>query len=313
METKHLRTFVSIVELSSFTRAGVKLGLSQSAISQQIGALERQLGVKLLRRTGSGARPTAAGELLLDHARQILSRVDNARRLLSEYDSSAGGVLRIGAGGAACRRLLPEVLVALRETSPRLELHVRSGHSDLTLERLLDGEIDVGILTLPTSHPKLRLVDLAEDELVVVVAPSHAWARRACVLPVELGTEPLLVCERKSRTFQLVERVLLEAGVFPRVAMEIDHLEAVSRMVAHGLGIAVVPRWAVGAETDRGELVALPVGPRGLKRRWAAGFLEEPRPRQALRIFVRLCAEQLPTVLAADSVPAPERRAAAPL
>lgn len=307
METKHLRTFVTIVDLSSFTRAGVKLGLSQSAISQQIGALERQLGVRLLRRTGSGARPTAAGELLVDHARQILARVDAARRLVSEFDSASGGVLRVGAGGAACHHLLPGVLAALRESFPRLELHVRSGHTDLTLERLVGGEIDVGVLTLPVAHDKLRLVDLGSDELVLIVARSHTLASRARIAPADLASEPLLICERRSRTFQLVERMLLEAGVFPRVAMEIDHLEAVSKMVARGLGVAIVPRWAIEAEIASGDVTAVPIGAHGLSRGWAVGFLEESRPRQALRAFVRLCSDRIPAVLDAGTAPATER------
>jgi len=301
METKHLRTLLTIVELSSFTRAGVKLGLSQSAISQQIGALERQLGVRLLRRTGTGARPTAAGELLVNHARQIIARIDAARRLVSEFDSSSGGVLRVGAGGAVCHHLLPGVLAALREAFPRLELHVRSGHTDLTLERLLVGEIDVGLLTLPVVQPRLRLIEAGSDELVLIVAPSHPLAERSRVDPTDLADESLLICERRSRTFQLVERVLLEAGVFPRVAMEIDHQEAVTKMVAAGLGVAIVPRWAIIAEIESGEVVPVPFGDARLTRGWAVGFLEESQPRQALRAFVRLCAERIPKILVADT------------
>ncbi|MGH7822469.1 MAG: LysR family transcriptional regulator, partial [Candidatus Binatia bacterium] len=94
METKHLRTFAAIVEMESFTRAGRRLGLSQSAISQQVSALERHLGVQLLRRKGSGARPTPAGEVLLQYARQILRKLDEAQRVLVDYDSERAGRLR---------------------------------------------------------------------------------------------------------------------------------------------------------------------------------------------------------------------------
>ncbi|HEY8513976.1 MAG TPA: LysR family transcriptional regulator [Candidatus Binatia bacterium] len=311
METKHLRTLVTIVELSSFTRAGLKLGLSQSAISQQIGALERKLGVKLLRRSGTGAKPTPAGELLVEHARQILARIDNARRLLSELDASPGGLLRIGAGASACELLLPDVLRALRASFPRLELHVRSSHGDLTLERLVDGEIDVGLLPMPVAHPKLRLTELGRDELVLITPPSHALANRTRIEPADLTSEPLVICGRRSSTFQLVERVLLEAGVFPRIAIEVDQLGALCALVARGMGVSVVPRWAVATQIAAGEVVAVPIGPRGLSRAWAVGFLEESSPRQALRAFVRLCAEVLPTRLEASSeLPRDDRRSA---
>src|SRR5262244_945676 len=127
LDAKLLRTFVTIVDLHSFTRAGRRLGLSQSAISQQIGAQERMLGVKLLVRAGKGVRPTPAGELLLHYARQILQKVDEAQRVLTSYETTGAGVLRIGAGGAACEHLLPSVLQAFHDEYPHLELRVFSG------------------------------------------------------------------------------------------------------------------------------------------------------------------------------------------
>lgn len=100
LDAKLLRAFVTIVDLRSFTRAGRHLGISQSAISQQIAAQERMLGVKLLVRAGKGVRPTPAGEILLHYARQILQKIDEAQRVLTAYEATGSGVLRIGAGGA---------------------------------------------------------------------------------------------------------------------------------------------------------------------------------------------------------------------
>ncbi|MGH7789163.1 MAG: LysR family transcriptional regulator, partial [Candidatus Binatia bacterium] len=166
LDAKLLRTFVTIVDLKSFTRAGRRLGLSQSAISQQIGAQERVLGVKLLVRAGKGVRPTPAGEILLHYARQILTKVEEAQRVLTAYDATGSGVLRIGAGGAACEHLLPSVLQSFHDECPRVELRVLSGHSQLTIERLIEGELDVGMITLPVAAPKLRFFELGRDELV---------------------------------------------------------------------------------------------------------------------------------------------------
>jgi len=310
METKHLRTLITIVDLSSFTRAGVQLGLSQSAISQQIGTLEKQLGVRLLRRSGGGVRPTAAGELLVDHARQILARIETARRLVHELETSPGGLLRVGADGATCRHVLPDVLAALRESFPRIELHVRSGATEKTLERLVAGDVDVGLVTLPAAHPKLRLVQLGRDELMVIASPAHRFASVPAVEPAELAREPLLVCGRRSRTFQMVERVLLEAGAFPRVAMEVDDFAALVRMVACGVGLAVAPRWAVAPESARGEVVVVPLAGGALSRTWAVAYVEESQPRQALRAFVRSCAERVPPLLGGGTPSRAEPRAA---
>jgi DNA-binding transcriptional LysR family regulator len=299
MDTKQLRTFMTIADMQSFTRAGRRLGLSQSAISQQVSALEKQLGVQLLVRAGGSTRPTDAGEMLLRYARQILGKVDEAQRVLADYGSTPGGVLRLGAGPAACQYLLPQVLKEFHDRFPRIELQVRSGHTALTLERLLDGELDLGIVSLPVAHAKLRIHELGRDELVAIAAPGHPWAERKRVQPGDFAGQALLVYERRSRTFQLIERLLFEAGVFPRIAMEMDHLNAVTAMVRMGLGVAIVPRWAVRAELAAGQLCALAVGKAGLSRPWGLALVEQPYQPQAQRAFVRLCTERVPAMLAA--------------
>jgi DNA-binding transcriptional LysR family regulator len=297
LDAKLLRTFVTIVDLRSFTRAGRRLGLSQSAISQQIGAHERLLGVKLLVRAGKGVRPTPAGEILLQYARQILQKVDEAQRVLTAYEATGSGVLRIGAGGAACEHLLPSVLQSFHDAFPHIELRVLSGPSRMSIERLLEGDLDVAMLTLPVAEAKLRLLELGRDELVAIAAPSHPWAPRRRIEARELADQPLLVYERRSTTFHIVERMLLEAGIFPRIVMEMDHLGAVSAMVRAGLGLAVVPRWAVADDVNGGRLVGLSIGKNGLYRAWGLGLRAEDHQPQTLRAFVRLCLERLPGLL----------------
>lgn len=297
MDPKHLRTFVAIVDSHSFTRAGRRLGLSQSAISQQISALERHVGVPLLVRSGSGARPTAAGDLLLQYARQILGKIEEAERLLADLDSSPRGLLRIGAGGAACHFLLPRVLRAFCQSFPRIELQVMSGHTEVTVERLLTGELDVGLVTLPISERKLVFHELGPDELVAIVPPGHPFASFRRVQPGDFAGQPLLVYERRTRAYQLIERLLLEAGVLPRIAMEMDQIEAVIEMVCAGLGVAVVPLWAVAEESRTGRLCVRPVGKSGLLRRWALALPGNHHRTQPIRAFVRLCQETLPQLL----------------
>lgn len=300
METKQLRTFLTIVDTESFTRAGRRLGLSQSAISQQIGALERQLGVKLLRRTGTGARPSPAGEILVHYARQVIRKVDEAQRVLADFESNGAGVLRIGAGGAACHYLLPSILKELRGEYPKVDLQVVSGPTQSTVERLLEGELDLGLLTLPVVHTRLRVLPLGRDELVAIVAPGHAWSARKRVQPEEFAEQPLLIYERRSQTFRLIERVLLEVGVFPQVSMEMDHLEAVTAMVRDGLGVAIVPLWTIRDEVSSGQLLALSIGKSGLTRTWGLGIVEQDHQPHAMKSFIRLCSERLPAILSGE-------------
>ena len=297
LDAKLLRAFLTIVDLRSFTRAGRRLGLSQSAISQQIGAQERMLGVKLLVRAGKGVRPTPAGEILLHYARQILEKIDEAQRVLSAYDATGSGVLRIGAGGAACEHLLPSVLQSFHDEFPRVELRVLSGPSRLTVERLLEGDLDVGMLTLPVAESKLRLLELGRDELVVIAAPSHPWAARRRIEPRELAEQPLLVYERRSSTFQIVQRMLLEAG---RVPAHRHGDGPPRRGVEHGAGRPRPRRRAAlggGGDISADRLDGLSIGKNGLYRAWGLGLRVEDHQPQTLRAFVRLCRERLPALL----------------
>ena len=298
LETRQLLIFKTIVDVGQFTRAGLRLGLSQPAISQSIRALERQVGLPLLVRLGTSARPTPAGEVLLQYARHVLAKVEEAERVLAETAEGRAGVLRLGAGAAACQHLLPSVLREFRGRFPRVDLHISSGHTQLTLGRVLGGELDLGLVTLPLRAPKVRVTSVGRDELQVIVPPDHAWAARRWVAAAELGDQPLILCERQSRATDLVLRALLEAGVFPRVAMELDHLEAVKEMVRAGLGLAVVPEWAARRETAAGTLHALALGKTGLWRSWGLVSLEQAAPPAALRALVRLCLERLPAALA---------------
>lgn len=299
LETKQLLIFKTIVEVGSFTRAGRRLGLSQPAISQHVRALERHLGLPLLLRLGKSARPTPAGEVLLQYARQVLGRIEEAERVLAEASGGQAGVLRLGAGGAACHHLLPPVLREFRSRFPKVDLQITSGHTARTLGRLLEGDIDLGLVTLPVRADKVRVTELGRDELVVIVPTDHAWAARRRVAAGELAGQPLVLYERQSHATDLIMRALLEAGVFPRVAMEIDHLEAVKEMVRAGLGLAVVPEWAIRGEVAAGTLKAISLGKTGLWRACGLVTLEQTSPPLPLRALMRLCLERLPRALAA--------------
>ena len=299
LETRPLLIFKTIAEVGSFTRAGVRLGLSQPAISQHIRALEREVGVPVLVRLGKSARPTPQGEILLHYARHVLGKIEEVERALAEAADGRTGVLRIGAGGAACQHLLPGVLREFRSRFPKVDLHVRSGYTQLTLGRVLDGDLDVGLVTLPLRAPQVRVTEVGRDELVVIVPPQHPWAARRRVPAGELAGKPLVLYERQSQATDLIMRALLEQGVFPRITMEIDQMDAVKEMVRLGLGLAVVPEWAVRREVGAGALHAVSLGKAGLWRAWGLACLEQLLPSPSLRAFVRLCTEHLPRALAA--------------
>ncbi len=297
MDTKHLKTFLTIVELASFTKAARRLGLSQSAISQQILSQEKQLGVKLLVRGAKGVKTTPPGEILCQYARQIVSKMDEAQKMVADYGESGAGSIRIGAGGATCEHLLPGVVREFSSRFPNSEIRVISGHSDRTLERLQDGELDVGMLSLPSETSGLQTFDLGTDEIVAIAPKDDPWSELRRIPLDEFKSRRLIVYERRSSVYKMFEKIVVNEGVFPRIAMELDHLGATVEMVRANMGISVLPRWAVQDYVDQGELIARPIGRSGVFRRWALAAVSEGHTTSSVKAFINLCIERLPPLL----------------
>ena len=299
LETKQLKIFKTIVEVGSFTRAGARLNLSQPAISQHIRALEEHLGVPVLLRVGKRARPTPAGEVLLHCAEQVLDKIEDAERLLAEQGVGGGGVVRIGGADAACQHLLPPVLKEFLAQFPRVHLQLAGGHTGATLGRVLGGELDLALVTLPVETDRIRVTEIGRDELVAIVRPDHAWAERRRVPATDFADESLILYDRESRMTETLLRFLLEEGVFPRVTMEVDQVAVVKELVRLGLGVAVLPAWSVRPEVESGTLRAIAVGTQGLTRTWCLAALDNGAQPAALKTLVRLCVEHLPRLLTA--------------
>jgi DNA-binding transcriptional LysR family regulator len=298
LETKQLLIFKTIVDVGSFTGAGEQIGLSQPAISQQMRALEDELGVMLVVRVGKVARPTPAGEVLLHCARQVLDKLEETRRLLGEHHKGRAGVVRVGTPEPPCNYLMPTVLADLKQRFPKIDVRVTSGHTAITLTRLNAGELDVALVPLPADTDKLRVVDVGRDELVAVVPPDHPWAEQPYVTARDFEEQPIVLYDRTSQITDLTLDFLLDEGVFPRIAVEIDQLEALKDLVRAGLGAAVVPAWSARRELAAGSLAMARLGPTGLVRSWGAVHPDlQPQPT-TVRALVRLFAEVLPPLFA---------------
>jgi LysR family transcriptional activator of glutamate synthase operon len=301
LDVKQLRMFKTIVEVGSITGAAEHLELSQPAISQQLRALEEALGVSLLVRVGKGTRPTPAGELLLEFARQILEKIDEAERTLGDHRRGRAGLVRLGTPEPPCNYVLPSVLLELKRRAPRIDIRVVSGHTGATLSRLQAGEIDLALLPLPVDAGRLRLLEVGRDELVAVAPPAHAIVGQPWISARDLESYPIVLYDRQSQITDLTLAFLLEEGVFPRVAVEIDHVEAIKHVVREGIGVAVVPAWAVREEVATGTLASVRLGPRGLLRTWGLLYPDHAPLPVVLRTVVAVLAETLPPLFATGS------------
>lgn len=259
MLLQQLITFARVVELGSFTRAGELLNLSQPAVTRQVAALEREFGAPLVQRAGRKIAVTPAGQVVYSYARRVASLVERARVDVLALSHPERGQVSVAAVTTVGLFTLPGILDEFRRRYPLVRIRVWSGRTDGVLDRLLDGNADVGLLSAPIAHPRLECIPLFDDPVVLVAAPELARALPD-PLPLEaLAEVDMILYQSPSRFRTLVEAWLEQAGAYPRIAMEFDSHEAVRAAALAGYGVAVVPYEAVQEEIAAGRLVRLRV------------------------------------------------------
>jgi DNA-binding transcriptional LysR family regulator len=267
MQIETLKTFCDLVESGSFTRAAELNFVSQSAVSQQVRALERRFERRLVERGGGlGVEPTAAGKLLYEEGKLILARLRALEEQLREPGGAMAGTVRVATVySVGLHALPPHVKQFLRE-HPRVQIQVEYSRTDRVVEACLSGHIDLGIVAFPTRRPQLEVISLRDEELVVVVSPEHRLARRHTMGFASLKGEPFVAFDRSVPTRRAIDRALRRHGVAVRITTEFDNIETIKRSVEAGLGVSIVPEDTVKNEVRAGTLVALSLGDDRLTR-----------------------------------------------
>ncbi|MGF6093777.1 LysR family transcriptional regulator [Pseudomonas sp. 18175] len=235
---RELKTFIAVTRYGTFAAAGMHIGLTQSAVSAQIRQLEQALGVPLFDRTGRQATLNAAGQRALPLAKEILETF-NCMAVPVEANEYRGE-LKVGAIGTAQTGLLPQALLRLRQAAPAVECKLVPGVSLELLSQVDAGELDSAIIIRPPFDlPKELHVQVLRNEPFVLIVP-HALAGDD---PLQLlGTQPHVRYDRASFGGRLVSRFLREHKLDVQVALELDELEAIVKMVECGLGVSLIPQ-----------------------------------------------------------------------
>lgn len=239
----YLRTFVTVAAHGSFSAAADLLGVTQPAVSLQIRQLERSLGTTLIERVGRVAKPTAAGEELLEHAAHIDAAVAAATEAVGRRSSGSAGRIRIGTGATACIFLLPPVLKKLRQQLPNLEITVTTGNTADIIKAIDGNSLDLGLVTLPVSGRSFEITAVMDDELVLL-APAHMKLPNR-ITPDVLATQSLLLFEPDGNTRKITDTWFSSRRVRPEPLMSLGSVEAIKEMVWAGLGCAILPSMAV--------------------------------------------------------------------
>lgn len=269
MQLQQLRTFYEVAATGSFTRAAEKLYLTQPAVTQQVRALEAELGFPLIERRGRRIRLTPAGDALLAYPPRLLALLDEGLNAAREAAGRSERTLRLGAGDTVATYLLPDVIRAFNARRPEAALRLVVGNTERLLEAVLNNEVELAIwarreehellVQHPFGHAPLVAVFQPGDPLVGVGGarePPRLWAR-------ELTGRRLLLRGRASAIRRFIDDFVHRAGLDTSDAIEMDHLEAIKRTVEIGFGVTIAPAFAVSREVELGLLSAIPLADPG--------------------------------------------------
>ena len=292
MDLQQLRGFFEVAREGSFTRAANKLFVTQPAISQQVKALEEEIGDRLIERTRKVLRLTPAGEILFRRARSVFGDLDEAIDEIDALRNVMRGTVTIGTSDTNCMYVLPQVLDRFRNAYPKVEVVVLNKTSTEVNELVLDDAVDFGLVTLPAGHRDLGVEPLFTRRDAVICRPDHPLACRQSVSLKTIAAHPILALEHGSMTRSVMEEAFEQAGQEMHVTMNLGSVEVIKRFVEIGFGIAMVPGVSVVRELEEGNLAAVPI--RGMKPREIGLVFRRSRSRStAATTLIAIAKEQL--------------------
>jgi DNA-binding transcriptional LysR family regulator len=296
MELWQLRTFRVVAETLNFTRAAERLNLTQSAVSHQIKALETELGEPLFIRAKRGVKLSQAGKLALEHVERILDEAQTLKERVTGREHSPVGRVRAAAATQAFVHLFATLFESFMRAHQGVELSFRTTVStDQTVTDILNGAADVGFASMPVYSPALQVTELFEDELVLVVGREHKLAQRVEATVEEIKRERLILFERGASIRRATEDFFKRVDIRPDLALESNDTYFIKLMVEHGVGISLLPAWAVRDEVLAGRLAQLRIRDHRLLRKVAMLSLGrfQPSPTRAFLSFILRNKEKL--------------------
>src|SRR5688500_15873810 len=289
MDLRQLEIIRAIADTGSFTAAGEKLHVSQSAISRQILLLEDELGEPVFHRIGRRIRITPAGEALLQLSHRVFQDLQDTVSAISDKQESLKGTMRLVGGMTVCLYVFPALLAEMRRVHPHLDLKITVGSAERSIAMLRSGAGDLGLITLPIDATDLVSVPVLEEELLLITYPTHPLAKKKSMAAADLDKQHFVLFETGSITRRLVEAFFTREGIEPEIIMETENVEIIKAMVRSGLGISIIPWQAAAADVRTGQLFCSRIAGHSLVRQtgWLYPKMSRlPRPvSEVIRVF----------------------------
>lgn len=288
---RQLRVFESAARHLSVTRAAEELHLTPPAVSIQIRQLEGHAHADLFERVGGRLKLTQAGAEALARAREILGLVRDAEEAILGLASLEGGLLDVGVINAG-DSFFPWLLAAFRDRHPRIRVRLSVGNREELLARLGAHEVDLAVMSHAPTQAGFAAEPFAPHPHVIVCPPGHALARRRAVALETVAREPLITREPGSATHLAMQQAFSEAGIVPRIEMEIGSNETIKQAVAAGFGLGFLSAHAVGQELDLGRLAVVAVRGFPVMRQWYVVHRAGRRLPRVAEAFQRFLAQE---------------------
>jgi DNA-binding transcriptional LysR family regulator len=265
MNFDYLEGFLEVAKVRNFSRAASILYRTQPTLSQQIQRLEREFGGKLFDRDFKAVRLTQAGTTLRRYAEEMLALRTEALDAIGQIKENPRGNLRIGTNDATCLYVLPNALAGFRRRYPQVQVNIYRNFSHKIVEKIQEGAVEVGIVSLPRTVKGLEVIPIFSAELKVVLPPDHPLVDRREITPEEISFYPLLL-PKLGRTRKMIEDLLRPYKKSLQISMELASVEIIKKYVAAGIGISLLPEAFAQTEVAAGTLKLISVQGRKLSR-----------------------------------------------
>jgi DNA-binding transcriptional LysR family regulator len=285
MDFDQLITFLQVAKLGSFSRAGQKVFRSQSAVSAQIRQLEQEYGDKLLDRSGKNVKLTPAGRVLFAYAERLLTLRDESLLAVADHGATTRGTLVIGANEATCLYVLPEVFAEYCRLYPGVQMSIYRNFSYKIIEKLENGSIDVGIVTLPVKMPSLKVHPIFRDRLMLMVDSQSPLAKHKSVSVSDVAQQPLLI-PKTGYTRQLMDKLFRPYGSQIQMRMELPSVGMIKSFVAAGLGVSLISSSFARDEVAAGRVTLIPLQDVELWRELGLAYRRDRTHTRATTTFI---------------------------
>lgn len=257
MQVESFRVFRDLVESQSFSKAAQMNKITQSAVSQQIRAIEERFHVPLIERSSKRFALTREGDLLYQTSREVITHYDSLHHQLNEMRNIVSGNIRLATVYSIGLHELPPYLKKFLIEFPNVNVHVEYRRSNQVYEEVMSGTSDLGLVAFPTNKKNLKVEHFKKDRLVVICSPNHPLAKKEEAEISDLAAHKFIAFESDIPTRRAVDKMFRESGVEPRPVMEFDNIETVKRAVEIDAGISIVPRATIEQEVRAGSLRAV--------------------------------------------------------